>query len=256
MSVDFESDAVMEAWLDATAPGCVLVVSENEVIRTGVRLLLQRNRYEAAEARSEDEALRLCVEWFPDLVIVDLPDPAAPRLLEEIRGEPGCATTLALRLTADCEGGASGTARFDGCLVKPADPQRILAEVVRLLEQRFGPGRRMAPLEGPRAAELVTLETPFPARTRVAAVPGNVHVLANLLEGLRAMGIRHGQLPDGGDIVVEYVCTVAQAFEMGSDAEALARALEDAFPWLAHRPEALRSRIERLRGFVPYRRTG
>ncbi len=254
--MDFERDAVMEAWLDATAPGCVLVVSENEVIRAGLRLLLQRNRYEAAEACGEDEALRMCVEWFPDLVIVDLPDPAAPRLLEQIRSEPGCAGTLALRLTADCEGAASGTVRFDGCLVKPADPQRILAEVVRLLEQRFGPGRRMAPLEGPRAAELVALDTPFPAHARVAAVPANVHVLANLLDALRTMGIRHGQARDGDDIVVDYVCTVTQALEMGRDAGELAEALEDAFPWLAHRPEALRRRIERLQGFSPYRRTG
>lgn len=254
--MDFERDAVMEAWLDATAPGCVLVVSENEVIRAGLRLLLQRNRYEAAEARTEDEALRMCVEWFPDLVIVDLPEPAAPRLLEEIRSEPGCASTLALRLTGDCGAVASGTARFDGCLVKPADPQRILAEVVRLLEERFGAGRRMAPLEGPRAAELVALETPFPARTRVRAVPENVHVLAGLLGELRAMGIRHGQVRDGDDIVVEYVCTVAQALELESGEEGLARALEDAFPWLAHRPDALRRRIGRLRGFAPYRRTG
>ncbi len=49
--IDFEA-GVREAWLDATAPGCVLVVSENEVIRTGLRLLLQRNRYEVVEART------------------------------------------------------------------------------------------------------------------------------------------------------------------------------------------------------------
>jgi hypothetical protein len=58
--IDFEA-GVREAWLDATAPGCVLVVSENEVIRTGLRLLLQRNRYEAVEARSEEE--RCASRW-------------------------------------------------------------------------------------------------------------------------------------------------------------------------------------------------
>src|SRR3712207_6440098 len=99
--MNFDND-LREAWLDATAPGCVLVVSANEVIRTGLRLLLQRNRYEVAEAGTEDEAVRMSVEWFPDLVIGDLPAPAAPRLLEQVRSEPGCAGTLAMRLTADC----------------------------------------------------------------------------------------------------------------------------------------------------------
>lgn len=255
--IDFEA-GVREAWLDATAPGCVLVVSENEVIRTGIRLLLQRNRYEAVEARTEEEAVRLSVEWFPDLVIVDLADPAAPRLLEELRGEPGCTGTLSLRLTADCEAVHSGSALFDACLVKPADPQRILAEVVRLMERRFGAGRSAVPLDGPRAAELIRLDTPFPARTRVEANPLNAEVLANVLAELRWLGIRHHQLRDGDDVVVEYVSTVQQALELGFEdvPGVLAFALEDAFPWLARRPDALRRRIERLKGLASLRRTG
>lgn len=253
----FENN-VREAWLDATAPGCVLVVSANEVIRTGLRLLLQRNRYEVAEASTEEEAVRMSVEWFPDLVIVDLPDPAAPRLLEQVRTEPGCAGTLALRLTADATAAETGVARFDASLVKPADPQRILAEVVRLMERRFGAGRSVAPLDGPRAAELVRLDTPFPARTRVEATPLNAGILADVLAELRSMGIRHHQARDGEDIVVEYVCTVAQALELGFEnvPGVLAFALEDAFPWLAHRPEALRRRIERLKELASLRRTG
>jgi CheY-like chemotaxis protein len=129
----------------------ILVVEDNDKNLKLVRDLLQLRGYQALEARTAEQGLRLAAERTPGLVLLDiqLPDLDGISALKRLRADPATAAIPVVALTAfamkeDRERFLA--AGFDGYLPKPIDI-RALPDQVRIFIER---GRTM-PTTGYRA---------------------------------------------------------------------------------------------------------
>lgn len=115
----------------------VLVVEDDQLVRTFVRMALERGGMCVAEAEDGDTALRTAATERVDAMLVDglLPDmhgiELAARLLEDpaTNGLPICFLSGAINCRSDAEAGI-------GCLVKPVRPGAIVDQVQRLIDWR------------------------------------------------------------------------------------------------------------------------
>ncbi len=119
----------------------ILIVEDDPHTRRINLLALRSEGYETVEAGEGTEAVRLCLESRPDLVVLDLALPKVSGLdvLQAIRREMGAAAPLVLVLTAHAMREDLEAARRAGCdsyLAKPIDPFDLLDEIRRLLAAR------------------------------------------------------------------------------------------------------------------------
>jgi PAS domain S-box-containing protein len=123
--------------MTATTPK-ILYVDDDELTRLVMRNIFQGAGYEIREAATGTEALRLAGER-PDLVILDvnLPDINGFEVCRRIKAHPATHGIPVLHLSAkyvtsrDKAQGLEGGA--DGYLVKPVEPQELLAHVKAML---------------------------------------------------------------------------------------------------------------------------
>ena len=112
----------------------VLVVDDDRMIRMLVRMLLQREGYEVAEAQNGREAIDLALTNRPDLLITDLnmPEVDGYEILTALRAEASCALLPTIVLTAENGPEVQKTVLelgADDYLVKPFDGAVLLQRV-------------------------------------------------------------------------------------------------------------------------------
>lgn len=122
-------------------PATILFVDDHAAVRRSMSDLLRHEGFHVLEAATGQEALHL-VQKQPDLVLLDvcLPDLSGFEVCNRIRSNSATAQTPVLHLsgiaisaeerTQALEGGA------DGYLVKPVDPDELVAHVRALLRLR------------------------------------------------------------------------------------------------------------------------
>ncbi len=112
----------------------LLIVDDEEGVRSLVRMTLESDKYEILEARRGDEALKLVREHLPDLVLLDvmLPDTSGVEVCRELKSDPGTSQVTIVMLTAKAQNAdledAEG-AGADGYFTKPFSPVALLRRV-------------------------------------------------------------------------------------------------------------------------------
>ena len=115
----------------------ILVVDDEQVIRSGLKRLLQRNGYEVAEAGSVDEALAQSSPDLYDLIISDLRLPGLPgtALIERAGETPVLIMTSFASIRSAVDAVKAGAADY---IAKPFDHDDMLITIDRILrEQRL-----------------------------------------------------------------------------------------------------------------------
>lgn len=119
------------------AKGLVLLVNSDEDTRTILRDALEYAGYDVLSSPTGAGGLELAAARHPDVIIGDFPMEVAGHspFTEDVRREDPEHSIRILSVTGralDHEV-AAAWAVSDGVLVKPVDPQRVVAEVGRLI---------------------------------------------------------------------------------------------------------------------------
>ena len=123
----------------------ILVVDDEPKLARSLALILQRAGYVVTTAASANEALQLLQAGAYDLVFLDimLPDQSGVQLLPQIRSlypdMPVLMLTAHASLDTAIEAVRAGARDY---LLKPIDPEAILARVAKILEEQKEPKRR------------------------------------------------------------------------------------------------------------------
>jgi CheY-like chemotaxis protein len=125
--------------------GGVLLVDDNADSRTVYRLILEHFGYQVHLAVNGEEAIRRALEHQPGIILMDISIPLidgweATRIL---KADPATAHIPVVALTAHALSSDREKGRelgFDGYLVKPVEPRRVLDEVRRWLPLPHRPG--------------------------------------------------------------------------------------------------------------------
>ena len=119
----------------------ILVAEDNVVNRELLRELLEMRGHSVVEARDGLEALRMIEQSQPDLLLLDIGMPALDGygVVRKIRENPGSAALRVLAVTAyamQWDREKILTAGFDGYLSKPINPQFLMQEIERLVNDK------------------------------------------------------------------------------------------------------------------------
>jgi len=117
----------------------IVMVEDNPDNRRIYTVLLRHFGYEVVEAADAETGLKLVYERHPDLVLMDI---SLPRMdgfeaTERLKQDPRTAAIPVVALTAHAFDEDRQRAReigFDGYLVKPVEPRRVLKEVQHFLD--------------------------------------------------------------------------------------------------------------------------
>ena len=112
----------------------ILIVDDEEIVRTMLRATLQSVTSEIKEAANGVDALRLAREWRPDVVILDVVMPGTDgyEICYLIKTAPELRRTRVIMHTtrSDSDGVSTGReALADAYVVKPFDPDKLIATV-------------------------------------------------------------------------------------------------------------------------------
>lgn len=126
----------------------ILVVEDEDIIRSALKRLLERHRFEVSEAASVDEALSHLKNTRFDLVISDLRLPKAPGtdLIEKTKGTPVLIMTSYASLRSAVDAMKLGAVDY---IAKPFDHEEMLETVNRILakQQAQQPLSEIPPVE-------------------------------------------------------------------------------------------------------------
>ena len=176
----------------------ILVVEDEESIRTLITLNLQAAGYTVEEAKDGTQALEKIKSVKPDLVLLDwmLPGLDGLDVLRSLKADPAFATLPVIMLTAKSEehdivlGLEMGAADY---ITKPFSNKVLVARIRAILRRgdaappeeniRYAglvltPGQRRAELEG---AELSLTAGEFDLLALLAARPGHVYTRAQIV---------------------------------------------------------------------------
>ena len=176
----------------------ILVVEDEESIRTLIALNLQAAGYTVEEAKDGTQALEKVKSVKPDLVLLDwmLPGLDGLDVLRSVKADPAFATLPVIMLTAKSEehdivlGLEMGAADY---ITKPFSNKVLIARIRAILRRgdaappeeniRYAglvltPGQRRAELDG---AELSLTASEFDILALLAARPGHVYTRAQIV---------------------------------------------------------------------------
>ena len=116
----------------------LLIVDDEEGVRTLVRMTLNSDDYEIIEAADAAQALELAREFHPDLVLLDvmLPDLSGLEVCRRMKADPELAATTVVMLTARAQSSDVGDAEeagADGYFTKPFSPIALTQRVEEVL---------------------------------------------------------------------------------------------------------------------------
>jgi CheY-like chemotaxis protein len=117
----------------------LLIVDDEDGVRSLVRMTLESEHYQIIEARAGDEALDMVRRHSPDLVLLDvmLPDSSGIEICRALKAEPRTASTSIVMLTAKAHAAdleEAEAAGADGYFTKPFSPVALMQRVERILE--------------------------------------------------------------------------------------------------------------------------
>lgn len=258
-----ELNALVEGiWEESTRLETVLVVHGYDSLREALARTLQHYGYRPLEASSREQALRVMRAERPEVILLDLAlgERDGPALAAELSRRPETRDVPVLALASDFP--SEETLRAYGLLdvlVMPIEQRDLLAALDRALEparRRTGGNLRLEPadeqcrlpLEDRLRSEHLSLFFRLPVTSRIELLPGNEVLVRSLSGRLGALGIQPEIEMADGHLLLRYELTIADALALGfEDAEEeLFRALCEAFPELAARPETLRRRVGEL----------
>ncbi|HEU5190057.1 MAG TPA: response regulator [Methylomirabilota bacterium] len=128
--------------MSAPRPGLILTVDDEPANRYAVSRVLMQAGYDVIEATTAGDALRLCLERKPDLIVLDvkLPDMSGYEVCRRLKGNPDTATILVLQVSATFvhsqDTVRSLDAGADSYLTQPVEPPVLVATVGALLRLR------------------------------------------------------------------------------------------------------------------------
>jgi DNA-binding response OmpR family regulator len=116
----------------------LLIVDDEDGIRTLVRMTLVGDSYHILEAREGHQALELARSQRPDLILLDvmLPDMSGIEVCRALKTDPAMMSTTVLMLTAKAQQSDLGEAEeagADGYFTKPFSPIALLQRVEAVL---------------------------------------------------------------------------------------------------------------------------
>ena len=116
----------------------LLIVDDEEGVRSLVRMTLNTSDYQILEARDGGEALGLAYDHHPDLVLLDvmLPDLSGIDICRELKRDPSMSSTTIVMLTAKAQNSDFGEAEdagADGYFTKPFSPIALIQKVESVL---------------------------------------------------------------------------------------------------------------------------
>ncbi len=116
----------------------ILTVDDSRSIRDMVRITLEQDEHEVIQAEDGVEALERARKRHFDLVLTDMnmPKMGGLDLIRELRELEEYRFTPMLVLTTESGGDAKGAGKAAGAtgwLVKPFDPERLLATIKKVL---------------------------------------------------------------------------------------------------------------------------
>jgi CheY-like chemotaxis protein len=110
----------------------ILVVEDDEVLRRPLQRMLEAHGYEVRAVATAEEALAILRDVDVDVVVTDwgLPDMKGPELVSRARAaQPGLPAVLMTGSAASSVARAAGRAGLQGPLMKPFEPEQLLAAV-------------------------------------------------------------------------------------------------------------------------------
>jgi CheY-like chemotaxis protein len=117
----------------------ILIVEDQPEIRELIRLTLEFEDYEIAEAANGDAALQKLPNYQPNLVLLDVMMPGGidgVELCRRIKSDPGLRRIKVIMLTAKSQAAdrnAGLSAGADDYLVKPFSPLELMKTIMRVL---------------------------------------------------------------------------------------------------------------------------
>ena len=119
----------------------LLIVDDEEGIRSLVRMTLDSDEFEIFEASEGAEAIELTRRHLPDIVLLDvmLPDRSGIEVCQAIKSDPLTSGTDVVMLTAKAQSrdvSEAETAGADGYFTKPFSPIALIQRVEAMLERR------------------------------------------------------------------------------------------------------------------------
>ncbi len=179
-------------------PKRVLVVDDEDRIRSVVRGYLENDGYEVAEASDGEAAIRVEQDWHPDLVVLDVMMPGVDGLevLRRLRTRSEVPVILLTARSEEVDKLVGLAVGADDYVTKPFSPRELVARVKTVLRRRVGQVAETSErLEFPRlvidvgarevrrngeSVELSALE--FDLLVALARTPGRVQTRSQLLE--------------------------------------------------------------------------
>jgi DNA-binding response OmpR family regulator len=119
-------------------PRRILIVDDDESVRSLLRTTLPEDEYDIGEAVNGDEALRLLEEQVPDLVLLDwkMPGTHGSLILDELKTRyPQLPVIVLTAEIAEHHRHLAESLKVDVFLTKPFSPIELLDTVERLLGQ-------------------------------------------------------------------------------------------------------------------------
>jgi two-component system, OmpR family, phosphate regulon response regulator PhoB len=115
----------------------LLIVDDEEGVRSLVRMTLESENYEILEAKKAEEAIDLVREHQPDLVLLDvmLPDKSGVEVCRTLKADPLTASVTIVMLTAKAQSAdleEAEDAGADGYFTKPFSPVALLRRVDKI----------------------------------------------------------------------------------------------------------------------------
>jgi excisionase family DNA binding protein len=137
--------ADLDAFLERSGPGAkertgpsVLIVDDDDNLRSFVRATLELDGYAVREAASAEEGLDALGEEPPDLILLDvmMPQMDGWEMLRRVQERHGVGAIPVIMFSGKVEEGAGeATARgARGFIGKPFDPQQLIAQAKQILQ--------------------------------------------------------------------------------------------------------------------------
>lgn len=119
----------------------ILVVDDDAAIGNMFDMLLTLEGFEVRTLTDPEQALKVVADWQPHVVVLDIMMPGldgreVARQIRDLAGTAGTGIVFHSALASDDDTWQAWQAGADSYITKPADPDQIVAEVLRVLNDR------------------------------------------------------------------------------------------------------------------------